>query len=192
MADPDTDSVTVPRRTCPECIRRANPPRRQLASVITTPTAASSRRTVAELKAKYGRTLQTDSVIEDNYGNGNVDATKTPQSVAPWSRGRSPGLKRKGKASEAVELLQRPATPSKNRARSSRVWNPGMARRAAEETLCQCNAAFLNSVVGHVTDVEQVNESSGNTEEADALLETFLRPAAPCPAPQHPHRYPFR
>jgi hypothetical protein len=85
MADPDTDNVTVPRRTCPECIRRANPPRRQLASVITTPTAASSRRTVAELKAKYGRTLQTDSVIEDNYGDGNVDATNTPQSAAPRS-----------------------------------------------------------------------------------------------------------
>lgn len=43
-----------------------------------------------------------------------------------------------------------------------------MARRAAEETSFQCNAAFLNSVVGRVTDVEQVNESSGNTEEADA------------------------
>lgn len=53
-----------------------------------------------------------------------------------------------------------------------------MARRAAEETPCQCNAAFLNSVVGRVTDVEQVNESSGNTKEADALLETFLGPAA--------------
>lgn len=49
-----------------------------------------------------------------------------------------------------------------------------MARRAAEETPCQCNAAFLNSVVGHVTDVEQVNESSGNTEEADGLLETSI------------------
>jgi hypothetical protein len=90
MVDPDTDNVTVPRRTCPECIRRANLPRaqrravqRQLASVITTRTAASSRRTVAELKAKYGRTLQTDSVIEDNYGDGNVDATNTPQSAAP-------------------------------------------------------------------------------------------------------------
>jgi hypothetical protein len=65
MIDPDTDNVTVPWRTCPECIRRANLPRaqrraaqRQLASVITTRTAASSRRTVAELKAKYGRTLQ--------------------------------------------------------------------------------------------------------------------------------------
>ena len=45
-----------------------------------------------------------------------------------------------------------------------------MARRAAEETPCRCNVAFLNSVVGRVTDAEQVNESSGNTEEADALL----------------------
>jgi hypothetical protein len=48
-----------------------------------------------------------------------------------------------------------------------------MARCVAEETPCQCNAAFLNSVVGRVTDVEQVNESSGNIEEADALLEPF-------------------
>ena len=65
-----------------------------------------------------------------------------------------------------------------------------MVRCAAEETFCQCNAAFLNSVVGRVTDIEQINESPGNTEEADVLLEIFLGPAVPYPAPQHPHRHP--
>jgi hypothetical protein len=52
-----------------------------------------------------------------------------------------------------------------------------------EETPYQYNAAFFNSVIGYVTDIEQVNE-------ADILLKTFLRPAVPYPAPQHPHRHP--
>jgi hypothetical protein len=40
------------------------------------------------------------------------------KSAAPQTSGRPRGSKNKEKASEAVQLPQRPATPSKNRARS--------------------------------------------------------------------------
>ena len=89
--DPGADDASVPRRKCPECIQRANQPRarrraaqRQSSGVTTTPTSASSLRTAAELKAKYGPTLQVDGVVEDNYDDGTVD---TLQSAAPQTSG---------------------------------------------------------------------------------------------------------
>jgi hypothetical protein len=62
--------------------------------------------------------LQVDGVVEDNYDNAAIEETNTPQSGVPQSWGRPRATTNKGKALEAVELPQRPTTPSTNRARS--------------------------------------------------------------------------
>jgi hypothetical protein len=67
----------------------------------------------------------------------------------------------------------------------------GTARRTTKETPCQYNVALLDFTLASVTNVKQVNKSSGNTEEGDAFLQTFLRPVVPRHTPQQLHRQPF-
>jgi hypothetical protein len=117
--DRDTDDAPVTRRRCPSAFKEPTSHKCDavLASIVWRNNDAdlwASLRTVAELKAKYGPTFQVDGVVEDDYDDGTVDTTNTPQSAAPQTSGHPRGSKNKEKASEAVELPQRPATPSKN------------------------------------------------------------------------------
>ena len=134
--DPDTDDASIPRRRCPECIRRANLPRaqrrtaqHQSAGVTTTPTSTSSLRTVAELKAKYGPTLQVDGVVEGNYDDGTVDATNTLQSSASRSWGARLGRKGKGRRQKLSSCRSVPLHRRRIGRSLGQVWNPRLSGR---------------------------------------------------------------
>ena len=115
--DPGTDSASVLRRERPECLHRSYLPRVQRraaqhesASSRETHTSASPLYMVAEMKEKYGDTLQVDGVVAEE-DNESVEETIDFATRSTAVLRTSPGSKNQGSVQVTVELPQYPSTP---------------------------------------------------------------------------------